>query len=211
MHSNPEKFEAIKPMLDGFTKILRSIESITDKIILIRALGNTARDYVIGEVTPFLQSWDQPRLQAAAISALDKVLKDAIEQSSINKAKHALMEAYFDSFNKLEVRMQAIKVLLHSNPQVLSGEDIGHLVDSLTVEAQWEAGEYLIASLRSAAQKEVNVASHLRRLHDNTTSIWSSNIQIPRDQYFLQLQNRKRDIITELLGDVSVIVVCYLG
>ncbi len=204
LHSNPDKFSSVQPMIDGLLKVMKSTQIIADKIVLIRALGNTASDYVINDIIPALESFDEPRLQLAAISALDKVLKDATEKKSIDKTKAALLETYFDRLNTLEVRMQVIKVLLHSNPQVLSGEDIEYLVDSLTIEAQWEAGEYLISSLRSASQKEVIVASHLRRLHDNSTSIWRHDIQIPRDQYFMQLQSRKRDIINELLGDVSL-------
>jgi len=204
IHSNPDKFLSVQPMINGLLKVMKSTGLVTDKIVLVRALGNTASDYIVNDIVPILESFDEPRLQIAAISALDKVLKDATTKTSIDKTKRALLDTYFDRLNTLGVRMQVIKVLLHSNPQVLSGEDIEYLVDSLTIEAQWEAGEYLISGLRSAAQKEVNVASHLRRLHDNTTSIWRHDIQIPRDQYFLQLQSKKRDIINELLGDVSI-------
>jgi hypothetical protein len=209
LHSNPDKFAAVQPMFDGLLKVMRATQIVSDKIILIRALGNTASDYIIDDIIPALESFDEHRIQMAAISALDKVLKDATSKSSIDKTKAALLETYFDRLNTLEVRMQVVKVLLHSNPQVLSGEDIEFLVDSLTIEAQWEAGEYLISSLRTASQREVNVASHLRRLHDNSTSIWTHDIQIPRDQYFLQLQSRKRDIINELLGDVSVVRIFF--
>ncbi|KFD53841.1 hypothetical protein M513_05347 [Trichuris suis] len=160
-----------------------------DKVLLIRTLGNAGLDVSISELESIIRNQDRRNSAAIRLEAILALrhIKDSLPQ----KTKNILLSAAANRMESSAVRMAAIQLLLQQNPDRMTIDQIGVIINH---DPNRRVASFAYRLIRRLADSDQPCYEENKlKLQTVAKSVRRRNLQLPHsDMIFESLYDREK-------------------